>query len=359
MKNSCTYLLIFVLAITTSGLILTSNTFSDTLTSDGEIVEMGENVDYVNKNEEVGEATTRFIACDVLGNCFPTAPGDPESGGNLDDTPSILLYPTTLSLGTAVSNFTDSSISPGTIINRAYKFVPSRNEAVRIVVNNASSYTICVYDSTYTLLTTNTNAATASFVIKKNLTRYFLVFAPANTSVSVTLQVYGYCVHAVSDYVLNNTQYAVHSSKIKYYLSGLNSTVQSWVHQAVAIWENTGSVDFEEQTSGNGTAIVVISQATSTEATWWGKYTSSWRIFYVAASIKIASFIYDDYVAGTWNVTEARAINVIAHELGHAVGLDEMYGKSPAESMLNIMNSVYFNTIPGTCDIAAYRSLWG
>ncbi|WP_063329101.1 matrixin family metalloprotease [Lactobacillus delbrueckii] len=142
---------------------------------------------------------------------------------------------------------------------------------------------------------------------------------------SKTLDLSGGIVAESNEKVTKNTTgYRWPKATAKVYIGVKQTDLYNATVNAMAAWNQTGAFTFKQTKSKKNAQIVVVANSKNNEATGLTtyKYLSHTNRLYSAQVALNTYYLENDY----YNYTQARIVNTVEHELGHAIGLDHRTG---------------------------------
>ena len=142
---------------------------------------------------------------------------------------------------------------------------------------------------------------------------------------SKTLDLSGGIVAESNEKVTKNTTgYRWPKATAKVYIGVKQTDLYNATVNAMAAWNQTGAFTFKQTKNKKNAQIVVVANSKNNEATGLTtyKYLSHTNRLYSAQVALNTYYLENDY----YNYTQARIVNTVEHELGHAIGLDHRTG---------------------------------
>ncbi|MGM9906543.1 matrixin family metalloprotease [Lactobacillus sp.] len=122
----------------------------------------------------------------------------------------------------------------------------------------------------------------------------------------------------------NTTGYRWPKATAKVYIGVKQADLYNATVNAMAAWNQTGAFTFKQTKNKKNAQIVVVANSKSNGAAGLTtyKYLSHTNRLYSAQVALNTYYLENDY----YNYTQARIVNTVEHELGHAIGLDHRTG---------------------------------
>ena len=116
----------------------------------------------------------------------------------------------------------------------------------------------------------------------------------------------------------------VAESNEKVYIGVKQTDLYNATVNAMAAWNQTGAFTFKQTKNKKNAQIVVVTNSKNNGAAGLTtyKYLSHTNRLYSAQVALNTYYLENDY----YNYTQARIVNTVEHELGHAIGLDHRTG---------------------------------
>ena len=135
----------------------------------------------------------------------------------------------------------------------------------------------------------------------------------------------------------NTTGYRWPKATAKVYIGVKQTDLYNATVNAMAAWNQTGAFTFKQTKNKKNAQIVVVANSKNNEAAGLTtyKYLSHTNRLYSVQVALNTYYLENDY----YNYTQARIVNTVEHELGHAIGLDHRTGVTvmyPAGSIYTI-----------------------
>ena len=122
----------------------------------------------------------------------------------------------------------------------------------------------------------------------------------------------------------NTTGYRWPKATAKVYIGVKQTDLYNATVNAMAAWNQTGAFTFKQSKNKKNAQIVVVANSKGNGAAGLTtyKYLSHTNRLYSAQVALNTYYLENDY----YNYTQARIVNTVEHELGHAIGLDHRTG---------------------------------
>ena len=122
----------------------------------------------------------------------------------------------------------------------------------------------------------------------------------------------------------NTTGYRWPKATAKVYIGVKQTDLYNATVNAMAAWNQTGAFTFKQTKNKKNAQIVVVANSKKNGAAGLTtyKYLSHTNRLYSAQVALNTYYLENDY----YNYTQARIVNTVEHELGHAIGLDHRTG---------------------------------
>lgn len=122
----------------------------------------------------------------------------------------------------------------------------------------------------------------------------------------------------------NTTGYRWPKATAKVYIRVKQTDLYNATVNAMAAWNHTGAFTFKQTKNKKNAQIVVVANSKRNGAAGLTtyKYLSHTNRLYSAQVALNTYYLENDY----YNYTQARIVNTVEHELGHAIGLDHRTG---------------------------------
>lgn len=122
----------------------------------------------------------------------------------------------------------------------------------------------------------------------------------------------------------NTTGYRWPKATAKVYIGVKQTDLYNATVNATAAWNQTGAFTFKQTKNKKNAQIVVVANSKNSGAAGLTtyKYLSHTNRLYSAQVALNTYYLENDY----YNYTQARIVNTVEHELGHAIGLDHRTG---------------------------------
>lgn len=141
---------------------------------------------------------------------------------------------------------------------------------------------------------------------------------------SKTLDLSGGIVTESKKVTKNTTGYRWPKATAKVYIGVKQTDLYNATVNAMAVWNQTGAFTFKQTKNKKKARIVVVANSKNNGAAGLTtyKYLSHTNRLYSARVALNTYYLENDY----YNYTQARIVNTVEHELGHAIGLDHRTG---------------------------------